>query len=329
MKKGKVSDGDVPVANAQPAASVVEVGQAMSDKDVKDEIAQWGAYVLFVDVLHGSLNNGMDSRPRTFMRRGQQIAEVTGGAIKRCIRDTLDYERKGEKGFAIFVKSHQTLESVVQSVTGKETDEVKMADAMCENLVDARWFGGVFIKGEDDEGSGEGSDGKDGKKGKSSKSNATGPVNAEYAQSIHPVVVEEAEITRCCTQKNDKGKDSHNMATHYFLRYARFRCVIHVERPAAERTKFTVSDQKILEGALNDLYKYRKSAARPDVRTVAVFKVSPKNPVAFSNRKMSAVIDRIQCKQVDIDQTEDFEASSFSLPEPFETEDMVVTRIDE
>jgi CRISPR-associated protein Csd2 len=300
----------------------------MSQKSQKVEFEVNGVrYVVFVDARRSNPNGqGQgENQPRHF---DDGTVWASAESIKRGIRDTWIAELDGVPGCDVFVYPRRPIvEAIAAARPGRQRfdDAGEMAAAVRQKYIDARAFGVVLADGKAE--SGDDDDGGSKKKSKQLSIGLRGPVVVTDADSVEPTPIEEMDISRCCPHKDDNDKD-HNQGKKWFVRYGRLRFCVYVEPHMARQSGFSKEDLGRLEDALKDVYKHRRTASRPDMRTVAVYRLTPREGMKPSSRAMDEITDRIQSKRVvpgDVP-TE----GCYSLPnaEEFCTEQVLVERID-
>lgn len=292
-------------------------------------IAQDTRYVVFFDCFksnpRGNFNDG--NRPSVFETDRGSIGEVWPTTLKRCLRETMINRYHGVTGMDVFIQSGVPLAPLVDGMPGDD-----LALEMCQKWGDVRMFGGVVL-GSKENGEIEVDIEEEGKKGKKGKAKSrqeaiVGPVVVESAETLDPVRIEDITITRCAPQKLEANVDqqkSHNVGSVSHIRYARYRFGVYVESYMAKKTGFSVEDLDVLEQSLMDLYRFRRSAGRPSIRTRAVYKIVSKI-ANIDTIAMDAAMDAIQCKKVG-DPDAQIVPDSYELPAVFENDSVVVTRI--
>jgi len=305
------------------ASAAKKYGYSVSGKGIVSDVR----YVVFEDVFAsnpgGDFDNG--NRPKTFNNARGQMGEISDVTLKRGIRDWVLYEKDGVPGMGIFVQAQRPLDSVIRNQIGKRKD-VDLVKEMCRELFDVRTHGAVLIGGRDsgsENAEGEGGE-EDSGKSKNVGTGITGPVVVEDAVSLDPVEITDRTLTRIAPTNTKRG--NHSVGRRSFIRYARYRFGVYVEGFRAKQTGFTYKDLEVLEGALKDVYRYRRSAARPNIRTTAVYKIEPVDPKSTNSMAMDEAMDRIQCSKVK-GAGEYLDAGSYVFPEPFKTKFVRVTRI--
>lgn len=169
----------------------------------------------------------------------------------------------------IFIQDRRPKDSAIATLAGEDI----VAEA-CRKWFDVRAFGAVLISSNEDEGEQEAeeSEGKKTKKGKKEKNGkgkqsnqVLGPVVFDFAESLDPVEIVDESIICSAPQNSERG--DHNVGKISFIRFARLRFGVYVEAFQAAKTGFSLADQEVLEQGLMDLYRYRRSAGRPNIRT--------------------------------------------------------------
>lgn len=237
---------------------------------MSDHIKNRYEFVYLFDVKNGNPNGDPDSgnMPRIDPETSHGI--VTDVCLKRKIRNFVEILKGEETKYSIYVKEKAVLanrrQPAYDAVKEEKGDKIKKArDWMCANFFDVRTFGAVMSTT------------------KNNCGQVRGPVQFSFAESIDPVVLLEASITRMAvetekeaTDQAKEGKDAGNrtMGRKAYIPYGLYRAHGYISAPLAKNTGFSEDDLKLLWDALISMFDHDRSAARGEMtaRKLFVFK---------------------------------------------------------
>lgn len=250
----------------------------MSETEIKSRIE----LVLLFDVLDGNPNGDPDAGnlPRVDPETGQGL--VTDVALKRKIRNYVEFARDNAEGFQVFIREKGVLNELIAAAyrdlnidlteppkekadgpkRKKEKgqgSEVGLARAqMCQRYYDVRTFGAVMSTGAD-------------------AGQVRGPVQLSFARSIDRIVTLEHSITRMAVATHEdaeqQGGDNRTMGRKATVPYGLYRAHAFVSPVYAKRTGFSRADFELFLEACGQIFEHDRSAARGlmTMRAVVVF----------------------------------------------------------
>jgi CRISPR-associated protein Csd2 len=220
-------------------------------------------FVLLFDVQDGNPNGDPDAGnlPRVDPETGHGL--VTDVCLKRKVRNFVQLNKTGEKGYDIFIKEKAVLNSLIDAV--HEEEKVKSKDKgekteaarqmMCEKYYDVRTFGAVMSTGKN-------------------AGQVRGPVQLTFSRSVDPIVQLEHSITRMAVATEAEAEkqqgDNRTMGRKFTVPYAVYRCHGFVSASLAKQTGFTEDDLSLLWDALSTMFEHDRSAARGLMTTRAL-----------------------------------------------------------
>ena len=214
-------------------------------------------FVMLFDVENGNPNGDPDAgnQPRIDPETSQGI--VTDVCLKRKIRNYVELEKEGEKGYNILIKNDRNLNSkfteaydvleLTKKQSGKNRDDVQKAQRyMCKNYFDVRTFGAVMSTGDDQCGT------------------VRGPVQINFARSIDPVFAQDITITRQAkTIEARENAGNSEMGKKSMIYYGLYRAEGYISASLSQKvTGFSEEDLELLWRAVINMFENDRSAAR-------------------------------------------------------------------
>lgn len=214
-------------------------------------------FVMLFDVENGNPNGDPDAgnQPRIDPETSQGI--VTDVCLKRKIRNYVELEKEGEKGYNILIKNDRNLNSkfteaydvleLTKKQSGKNRDDVQKAQQyMCKNYFDVRTFGAVMSTGDDQCGT------------------VRGPVQINFARSIDPVFAQDITITRQAkTSEARENAGNSEMGKKSMIYYGLYRAEGYISASLSQKvTGFSEEDLELLWRAVINMFENDRSAAR-------------------------------------------------------------------
>ena len=214
-------------------------------------------FVMLFDVENGNPNGDPDAgnQPRIDPETSQGI--VTDVCLKRKIRNYVELEKEGEKGYNILIKNDRNLNSkfteaydvleLTKKQSGKNRDDVQKAQRyMCKNYFDVRTFGAVMSTGDDQCGT------------------VRGPVQINFARSIDPVFAQDITITRQAkTSEARENAGNSEMGKKSMIYYGLYRAEGYISASLSQKvTGFSEEDLELLWRAVINMFENDRSAAR-------------------------------------------------------------------
>ncbi len=245
-------------------------------------------FILFFDVQDGNPNGDPDAGnlPRIDAETGKGL--VTDVCLKRKIRNYVQFEKKHQRPYDIFVKESGITQEITvlnkiiregyeelgidltaapenaedgkkRETSGKaQGKEVRKGrEFMCSNFFDVRTFGAVMSTG-------------------ANAGQVRGPVQMTFARSIDPIVSLEHSITVVAARSEEKKPESQIgiQGRKYTVPYGLYRSHGFISANFAEQTSFNEDDLKLFWDALYGMFQDDHSAARGlmSVRKIIIFK---------------------------------------------------------
>ena len=238
-------------------------------------------FMFVFDIAMGNPNGdpNMNNRPRQLLDSG--LGFMTDVSLKRKIRNYVEHAAP-EKG--IYFSQGVSLESKhkhaydsLKLAAGEESEEddseeekstkktkkskvdkdaeEKARRFMCENYFDIRTFGAVLNVT------------------KFRFGQVMGPVQLTFAKSLHPINPTDLTITRVCRtseEATEKQGGSSEMGSKWIVPYGLYVGKGFISPPFAREvdkggTGFSEEDVELLMEALVNMFKYDKSASRPEM----------------------------------------------------------------
>lgn len=249
--------------------------------------------VVLFDVKNGNPNGDPDAgnMPRTDPETGHGL--VTDVCLKRKIRDYVEMVKSGDPNHRIYIKNgiplnrsdaeaYAALNITDKNVMDKKKDDPdldrKLRNWMCQHFFDIRTFGAVmttFVKAALNCGQ------------------VRGPVQFSFAESIDPVVIQEATVTRTAvTTEADAETKRGTMAPKFIIPYGLYRCHGYISANLAQKvTGFTEDDLALLWEAIINMFEHDRAAARGEmaVRELIIFEHSNELGNAPAHKLFDAV----------------------------------------
>lgn len=234
-------------------------------------------FLLIYDAKDANPNGDPDmgNMPRIDPETGQGI--VTDVCLKRKIRNYVEMTRGELSNYKIYVKEKAILnklhegahvevrkEEKTASEKEKGKDPVESAKKwMCKTYFDVRTFGAVMSTGGKDSETDSSSEKKE-KKNKYSCGQVRGPVQISFSRSVDPVVTCDYSITRCAVTKPEDAEKERTMGRKFTVPYGLYVAKGTINPFLAEQqTEFSEEDLQVLIEALQNLFTFDASAARP------------------------------------------------------------------
>jgi len=212
-------------------------------------------FILLFDTTDANPNGDPDAGnlPRMDPETGHGL--VTDVCLKRKIRNYVQLTRDGEAHYEIYVKEKAILNQqharAYQALEGGGEKKVGPDEArqwMCANFYDVRTFGAVMSTGD---------------KGTRNCGQVRGPVQLSFARSIDEITQLEHSVTRCAvTNEKDEAKEK-TMGRKFTVPYALYMAKGTINPYLARQTGFGEKDLELLLEALEHLFDFDASAARP------------------------------------------------------------------
>ena len=219
-------------------------------------------FILLFDARDANPNGDPDAGnlPRVDAETGQGL--VTDVCLKRKVRNFIQTTRQDQRIYftegSVHNRQHKEAYDVLQldskNVRQEQRDNAK--DWMCQNFYDIRTFGAVMST-------------------EVNCGQVRGPVQLSFARSIDPIVSSEHCITRTSVTNERDADKGRTMGRKFTIPYGLYRCHGFVNPFLAVQTGFTTEDLELLFTALENLFQFDQSAARPPgsmaVRSLLVF----------------------------------------------------------
>ncbi|MDE7001365.1 MAG: type I-C CRISPR-associated protein Cas7/Csd2 [Lachnospiraceae bacterium] len=214
-------------------------------------------FVMLFDVENGNPNGDPDAGNQPRIDPETSLGIVTDVCLKRKIRNYVELEKEGEKGYNILIKNDRNLNSkfteaydvleLTKKQSGKNKDDVQKAQQyMCKNYFDVRTFGAVMSTGDDQCGT------------------VRGPVQINFARSIDPVFAQDITITRQAkTSEARENAGNSEMGKKSMIYYGLYRAEGYISAPLSQKvTGFSEEDLELLWRAVINMFENDRSAAR-------------------------------------------------------------------
>lgn len=214
-------------------------------------------FVMLFDVENGNPNGDPDAGNQPRIDPETSLGIVTDVCLKRKIRNYVELEKEGEKGYNILIKNDRNLNSkfteaydvleLTKKQSGKNRDDVQKAQQyMCKNYFDVRTFGAVMSTGDDQCGT------------------VRGPVQINFARSIDPVFAQDITITRQAkTSEARENAGNSEMGKKSMIYYGLYRAEGYISAPLSQKvTGFSEEDLELLWRAVINMFENDRSAAR-------------------------------------------------------------------
>ena len=214
-------------------------------------------FVMLFDVENGNPNGDPDAGNQPRIDPETSLGIVTDVCLKRKIRNYVELEKEGEKGYNILIKNDRNLNSkfteaydvleLTKKQSGKNRDDVQKAQQyMCKNYFDVRTFGAVMSTGDDQCGT------------------VRGPVQINFARSIDPVFAQDITITRQAKTSEARENAGHSeMGKKSMIYYGLYRAEGYISASLSQKvTGFSEEDLELLWRAVINMFENDRSAAR-------------------------------------------------------------------
>ena len=214
-------------------------------------------FVMLFDVENGNPNGDPDAGNQPRIDPETSLGIVTDVCLKRKIRNYVELEKEGEKGYNILIKNDRNLNSqsteaydvleLTKKQSGKNRDDVQKAQQyMCKNYFDVRTFGAVMSTGDDQCGT------------------VRGPVQINFARSIDPVFAQDITITRQAkTSEARENAGNSEMGKKSMIYYGLYRAEGYISASLSQKvTGFSEEDLELLWRAVINMFENDRSAAR-------------------------------------------------------------------
>jgi CRISPR-associated protein Csd2 len=258
-------------------------------------------FVLFFDVTDANPNGDPDAGnlPRVDPETGQGL--VTDVCLKRKVRNYVALSREDAERYHIYVterailnQQHEKAYAAVNEGKDKK-EQVKpsknlpkdaarareLTQWMCHNFFDIRAFGAVMTT---DVNCGQ----------------VRGPVQFGIARSLHPIVSQDISVTRCAvtTEREAEKQEGGNrtMGRKFAVPYALYRVHGYINPNLADGEKgtgFSEIDLELLKEALDRLFEFDASAARPPGSMKPVACVAFKHDKKLGNARADQLFKRV------------------------------------
>lgn len=245
-------------------------------------------FVLLFDVENGNPNGDPDAGNLPRIDPETSVGIVTDVALKRKIRNYVDLRKKGEDGYKIYVQEgtvlNNTQKFAYESLGIKKNDKnekknkIDARDFMCQNFFDVRTFGAVMTTGDYNCGQ------------------VRGPVQINFAKSVHSVIPQELTITRMAVTNERDEKKGQTMGRKTYIPYGLYRVegYIDANRALLENggTGFTEDDLELIFEALVNMFEFDRSSSKGKMMTqkLIVFK----HESVFGNAPSHKLFERVK-----------------------------------
>lgn len=245
-------------------------------------------FVLLFDVENGNPNGDPDSGNLPRIDPETSVGIVTDVCLKRKIRNYVDLRKKGEVGYKIYVQEgtvlNNTQKFAYESLGIKKDDKnekqnkIDARDFMCQNFFDVRTFGAVMTTGDYNCGQ------------------VRGPVQINFAKSVHSVIPQELTITRLAVTNEKDEKKGQTMGRKTYIPYGLYRVegYIDANRALLENggTGFTEDDLELVFEALVNMFEFDRSSSKGKMmaQKLIVFK----HESVFGNAPSHKLFERVK-----------------------------------
>lgn len=243
---------------------------------------------MLFDVENGNPNGDPDAGNLPRIDPETSVGIVTDVCLKRKIRNYVDLRKRGEVGYKIYVQEGTVLnntqkyayESMGIKVDEKDQKKSKIdaRDFMCQNFFDVRTFGAVMTTGDYNCGQ------------------VRGPVQINFAKSVHSVIPQELTITRMAVTNEKDEKKGQTMGRKTYIPYGLYRVegYIDANRAILENggTGFTEEDLELTLEALINMFEFDRSSSKGKMMTqkLIVFK----HESIFGNAPSHKLFERVK-----------------------------------
>jgi CRISPR-associated protein Csd2 len=282
-------------------------------------------FVFFFEVADANPNGDPDAGnlPRIDPETGQGL--VTDVCLKRKVRNYVGQARPDQLGYRIFVRERAVLNRQIEEAY-EQSNEIKRSlqewaeyerakrskkekerprapeehpediarQWMCEQFFDIRTFGAVMSTGKEKE------DEATASKIRRTAGQVRGPVQLGFAKSLHAVVSQEHALTVCAARTDDKPIEDQIgiQGRKSTIPYALYRVHGYVNPNLANGdggTGFSEADLALFKEAIDRLFEFDASAARPpgSMRPVACIAFRHEN--RLGNARADELFKRVTC----------------------------------
>lgn len=245
-------------------------------------------FILLFDVENGNPNGDPDAGNLPRIDPETSIGIVTDVCLKRKIRNYVDLRKKGEVGYKIYVQEgtvlNNTQKFAYESLGIKKDDKnekknkIDARDFMSQNFFDIRTFGAVMTTGDYNCGQ------------------VRGPVQINFAKSVHSVIPQELTITRMAVTNERDEKKGQTMGRKTYIPYGLYRVEGYVDanRAILENggTGFTEDDLELIFDALINMFEFDRSSSKGKMmaQKLIVFK----HESIFGNAPSHKLFERVK-----------------------------------
>lgn len=252
-------------------------------------------FVFLFDVKNGNPNGDPDNGNMPRVETLNQKGLVTDVALKRKIRNYVDFVHGGAVPYAIYMQERAILNQQharAYDALGLKSEDKKLPkdDAkareltawMCANFYDIRTFGAVMTT-------------------EVNCGQVRGPVQLTFAESIDPIVPQEITITRSSVTNERDAHKERTMGRKYIVPYALYRghgfISANLAGDGTKGTGFSETDLNLLFEALQNMFEHDRSAARGEMSAckLVVFKHSCK----LGNSRAHELFERVKVRLKD------------------------------
>jgi len=243
-------------------------------------------FVCFFDVTDANPNGDPDvgNLPRTDSQTGHGI--VTDVCLKRKIRNYVSNTQGNKPPYEIYFsegavlnnqhkKAYDATKQKPDSKLPKDVSKAKaLTEFMCKEFFDIRTFGAVMTTGVN-------------------CGQVRGPVQLSNARSIDPVSIEEYTITRQSVTNEKDAEKEKTMGQKASVSYGLYKVTGSINPFFAEKTGFSKEDLELFFSALENLFEFDASAARPPGSMVMREIVYFYHSSALGNAYQHKLFDRV------------------------------------
>jgi CRISPR-associated protein Csd2 len=252
-------------------------------------------FVLFFEVTDANPNGDPDAGnlPRIDPETGQGL--VTDVCLKRKVRNYVALKHQDQPPHAIYVKERAVLNKyhdlAWQRVEPQATPDQKkklpkdaqkslaLTSFMCGNFYDIRAFGAVMTT-------------------EINCGQVRGPIQIGFARSLHPIVSQDFSLTRCAVTNERDLEKERTMGRKFTVPYAVYRVHGYVNPNLADGehgTGFSKADLELFKEAIDRLFEFDASAARPPNSMRPIACVAFKHESKLGNARADQLFRRVAC----------------------------------
>lgn len=245
-------------------------------------------FVLLFDVENGNPNGDPDAGNLPRIDPETSVGIVTDVCLKRKIRNYVDLRKKGEVGYKIYVQEGTVLNNtqkfayetlgIKKDDKNEKKNKIDAKNFMCQNFFDVRTFGAVMTTGDYNCGQ------------------VRGPVQLNFAKSVHNVIPQELTITRLAVTNEKDEKKGQTMGRKTYIPYGLYRVegYIDANRALLENggTGFTEDDLELVFEALVNMFEFDRSSSKGKMmaQKLIVFK----HESVFGNAPSHKLFERVK-----------------------------------